>query len=265
MLHSSIPCNCIIYFIKSGEKEHLRNYIKFLEQYDHIPHFQTDERPCKKPQLTGRVKRVDSFRVKQKYLSPELVEMIQKSNIERSVYTKFKNQILTSGTIKWHHSEDFRNVCVMNDYSINGHLIPNSFVHVSSDIMDDDSPIIHCTCEIYNFIQNVEIEQETTISPDTSCMHCRFFSEHLLNAYELINEGQANIPRPLQIVKSSIQFMNDPIILLGDVLHTGTMKYSVKGNDYFSLITVNFAAGICYIKYHSGFCAAANMNKKRMP
>ena len=59
--------------------------------------------------------------------------------------------------------------------------------------------------------------------------------------------------------------MNDPVILLGDVLRTGTTKYSVKGNDYFSLITVNFAAGICYIKCHSGFCAAANINKKRMP
>ena len=52
------PCNHIIYFIKSGEKEHLRNYIKFLEQYDHIPHFHTDEPPRKKPQLTGWVKRV---------------------------------------------------------------------------------------------------------------------------------------------------------------------------------------------------------------
>ena len=70
------PHNRIIYFIKSGEKEHLRNYIKFLEQYNHIPHFHTDEPPRKKPRLTGWVKRVDSFRVKQKYLSPELVEMI---------------------------------------------------------------------------------------------------------------------------------------------------------------------------------------------
>ena len=43
------PRNHIIYFIKSGEKEHLRNYIKFLEQYDHIPHFHTDEPPRKKP------------------------------------------------------------------------------------------------------------------------------------------------------------------------------------------------------------------------
>ena len=256
------PRNCIIYFIKSGEKKHLRNYIKFLAQYDHIPHFHTDEPPHKKPRLTGQVRRVDSIRVKQKYLSPELIEMIQKSNIERSVYTKFKNQILTSGTIKWCHSEDGRNVCVMNDYSVNGHLIPNSFVHVAADFTDDDSPIIHCTCQIYNFIQNVEIEQETAISPDTLCMHCQFYNEHLVNAYEVINQGHANIPRPLQMVKSLIQFMNDNIVLLGDVLRTGTMKYSVKGNDYFSLVTVNFAAGTCYIQCHSGFCAAANMNKK---
>ena len=48
-------------------------------------------------------------------------------------------------------------------------------------------------------------------------------------------------------------------------LHTGTTKYSVKGDDYFSLVKVNFAGGIYYIKCHSGFCAAANMDKKRMP
>ena len=65
------------------------------------------------------------------------------------------------------------------------------------------------------------------------------------------------------MVKSSIEFMNDPVLLLGDVLRTGTTKYSVKGDDYFSLVTVNFAGGICYIKCHSGFCAAANMNKKK--
>ena len=105
----------------------------------------------------------------------------------------------------------------------------------------------------------------TEISPDTSCMHCRFFNDHLLNAYELINQGHADIPWPLQIVKSSIQFMNDPVLLLGDVLCTGTTKYLVKGNDYFALVTINFAGGICYIQWHSGFCAAVNINKKRMP
>ena len=42
------PHNCIIYFIKSGEKEHLRNYLKFLQVYEHTSCFQTDEPPRKK-------------------------------------------------------------------------------------------------------------------------------------------------------------------------------------------------------------------------
>ena len=50
--------------------------------------------------------------------------------------------------------------------------------------------------------------------------------EHLLNVFEVINQGLANIPRPSEIVKSSIQFMNDLVLLLGDVLQTGTTKYS---------------------------------------
>ena len=59
-------------------------------------------------------------------------------------------------------------------------------------------------------------------------MRIQFCKSNLLNAYELINEGHANIPRPLQLVKSSTQFMNDPVLLLGDILHTRTMKYSKK-------------------------------------
>ena len=191
--------------------------------------------------------------------------MIRQSNIDRSLYTKFKNQLLTSGTIKWRYNQDGRNVCIMNDYSVNGHLMPNSFAHISSKFTDGDTPVICCSCQIYNFIQNVEIEEGSEIAPETSCMHCHFFQEHLLNAYEVINQGCTNITRPLEMVRSSIQFMNDPVLLLGDVLSTGTTKYSVKGDDYFSLVTVNFAGSICYIKCHSSFCAAANMNKKIAP
>ena len=127
----------------------------------------------------------------------------------------------------------------MNDYSVNGHLMPNSFAHISSEFTDSDTLVIRCSCQIYNFIQNVEIEEGSEIAPETSCMHCRFFQEHLLNAYEVINRGCTNIARPLEMVRSSIEFMNDPVLLLADVLCTGTTKYSVKGDDYFSLVTVN--------------------------
>ena len=59
--------------------------------------------------------------------------------------------------------------------------------------------------------------------------------------------------------------MNDPVLLLGDILPFATTKYSVKGNEYFAIVTINFVGGICYIKCHSGFCGAANINKKRIP
>ena len=66
------------------------------------------------------------------------------------------------------------------------------------------------------------------------------------------------------MVKALIEFMNDPVLLLGDILPFATTKCSVKGNEYFSIITINFVGGICYIKCHSGFCATANINKKRI-
>ena len=47
----------------------------------------------------------------------------------------------------------------MNDNSVNGHLMPNSFAHISSEFTDPDTPVIRCSCQIYNFIQNVEIEE----------------------------------------------------------------------------------------------------------
>ena len=37
------PHNRIMYFIKSGELRHLKNYLKFLQLKDNIPEFQTDE------------------------------------------------------------------------------------------------------------------------------------------------------------------------------------------------------------------------------
>ena len=84
------PRNWIMYFIKTGELRHLKNYLKFLQLKDNIPEFQTDEPPHKKQCLTGQARRVDAFCLKQKYLSPECADMIQQSNIDRSLYTKFK-------------------------------------------------------------------------------------------------------------------------------------------------------------------------------
>ena len=73
---------------------------------------------------------------------------------ERSVYSTFKNQLLTSGLIKWRLSEGGKDICVMNDInSTSGHLIPNCFVHVSCEEFEE-GPIIKCKCE------NLQIPEE---------------------------------------------------------------------------------------------------------
>ena len=115
-----------MYFIKSCQIQKLGYLLQFLSNTDKKDEIYTPpEPPAKKQRLTSRArgKRIDAFRIKQKYLSPELVKLIQRSNIDRSVYTTFKNQLLTSGIIKWRYNNNGRNVCAMNDYSINGHLI----------------------------------------------------------------------------------------------------------------------------------------------
>ena len=46
-------------------------------------------------------------------------------------------------------------------------------------------------------------------------MHCRFFSDHLVNAYAEICTGRP-LTRPLEMVKLFIDKMNDPVLMLGD-------------------------------------------------
>ena len=51
--------------------------------------------------------------------------------------------------------------------------------------------------------------QELEIAWETSCMHCRFYNKHLMDAYDVINQGSSNLSGSLQMVKVPIEFMND--------------------------------------------------------
>ena len=198
-------------------------------------------------------------------------EFIEKCSVQSGVYATFKQQLLTSthGTIKWRYTHEGKDICVMNDVnSITGHLLPNSFVHVSCE-MFESGPVIKCTCEIYKFLQHFANEQyigdDQELDHETSCMHCHFFNEHLLNAYEKIAQGEHNNSCPLQIVNDSLQHMNTNVLLLGQPLQNGCTKFSVMGNNYFALVTLTFVHRQAYLKCHAGMCAASRVNKKRIP
>ena len=103
--------------------------------------------------------------------------------------------------------------------------------------------------------------------PDSSltCMHCRFYKDHLNNACERISsEPQGNLLRALRMVHESLQYMNDPVQLVGSVIDQGTMRFSCQGKESYSLIHMSFYNKICQVKCMDGICAANFKNHKNI-
>ena len=127
----------------------------------------------------------------------------------------------------------------MNDINpTTGYIIPGSYVHVTSTRTESSSEIyLTYTCEIYNLIQRAA-QQETPIcteeyvipNEELICMHCHYYRDHLLQAYEkAANEAPGKLSRPLIMVKESLQYINDQIQFAGNVIDNGTTKFSVWG------------------------------------
>ena len=100
-----------------------------------------------------------------------------------------KEQLLSEGLIKWRYHITHKDIVCMNDMDLDtGVLKPNDFVHVTCIKNFSDENIFSCTCELYNMIRHAG-HQEHTILPeeqaDTSmtCLLCRFYKCHLVNAH----------------------------------------------------------------------------------
>ena len=161
------------------------------------------------------------------------------ANPSRTLYAIFVKQLLTEGSIKWRQHQTNVDICVMNAYNpTTGFLMPQSFVHVSCT-NENGNLFLRCTCRIYDIIQRAA-KQETPLSPgeefvpDSSltCMHCRFYKDHLNNAYERISsEPQGHLLRALHMVHESLQYMNDTVQLVGSVIDQGTTRFSCEGKE----------------------------------
>ena len=137
----------------------------------------------------------------------------------RKLYTKFKEQLISDGAIKWRVHEREVDICAMNDINpTTGLLLPNSFVHVTCRKQTNGENFVTCTCDIYNLIQraatkNLQIipGEDTVLDNNLTCMHCRFFTEYLTNIHEVANTQNQPHSKVLEVVKSSFQYMNDEV------------------------------------------------------
>ena len=197
------------------------------------------------------------------------------SSRHRSLYSIFTQQLITDGLISWRHHSSMKETVVLSDYdTTTGVLLPLSYVHVNC-ITTNEAPgyILTCSCNMYELMKSAAISKSSFVDDDTTvldhetltCMHCRFYKEHLhqfKDSLHIIDSSTSLRDK----IKQSLEFMNNPVVLLGPASDKGSTKFSVKSNDHLAVVHMNFLkSGICYITCTNGECAAKMVNKKKMP
>ena len=210
------PCNRIMHFIIEDYSPSLHNLIKYLYNKDNgleeenaeIPQPVDDQPdshppPRKKTKISPHTVSVAPSAIS-KAAGIDLNQLLNSAQQNRTLYSKFKEQLITEGVIKWWCHEAHKDIAVLTDISTTtGHIVPNSFVHVTCVKDMSGEYIIKCTCAIYKMIQCAAHQKnpifpEEEMLPDAtfSCIHCRYFKEKLFNAYnEAANVESINIPK----------------------------------------------------------------------
>ena len=246
---------------------YIRRNIDIIEQPQQLP--------CKRRKQAPRIIAISPENLSQAS-GLQLDEILNSALTQQTLYTKSQEDMLTQDTINWRlNDEEEGNICVMNDYSKStGAFIPNKYVHVKCIKILENDIALHCTCDMYSYIQ-MSSHQEVSLWPDDeqylhqslTCMHRRFYKDHLVNAYEKIcNSTMTLLTRSLAIVvKESLQHMNQPIQLLGNVIYRGMTKFSVKGTNSYSIVYISFYLGKCMSTCLDRVCASLFKRHKKIP
>ena len=65
-------------------------------------------------------------------------------------------------------------------------------------------------------------------------------------------------------MNESLQYMNDPVQLVGNVIDQGTTRFSCQGKEAHSLVHLSFYNSVCQVKCIDGVCAANFKNHKNI-
>ena len=278
------PRNRLMWYITQDESFApqllVRRYLQLDQKQGDIYSFNLDNnefpeppRPRKKRKQQKRIVSVDIQQLARD-VGEDYNEILNCARSNRNLYTRFKEELVMEGLIRWRHHDENTEICVMTDYnSRNGNIIPGNFVHVTKLKTNEGNDIYQCTCAIYNHVKGVAQNQlrhdsNEELFPDETmtCMHCRYFKEELHDAYTQIQNRNTNLPWHLDQVNSSLQFMNDPVQLVGSVLQRGTTRFSVKGeDDSCAFVFITFYQDRCYAKCTNGICGAQMQNRKKLP
>ena len=107
--------------------------------------------------------------------------------------------------------------------------------------------------------------EDEVLDENLTCIHCRFFREHLLDAYTTVTtQATTQFTRPLFMVHKSLQHMNTLVQLVGNVIPGGTTRFSAKGKEGLSFVHISFYQRNAQILCIDGHCSINFKNKKNI-
>ena len=274
------PRNRIMYFMDTGKEAELFQIVKNILKGDqtsetdaYIMEMEPPPVPRKKRKHSAHLVSVSQCAVFTA-VGADIITQFNHANPNCTLYKLFEEQLVTEGIIRWRLHEQNRYVCIMNDIKpTTGHLMPQSFVHVEcTKGANDEDIFIRCTCNIYNLIQRAAHQEshflpgeDVVLDENLTCMHYRFFREHLVDVYTTVTtQARTQFTRPLFMVHESLQHMNSPIQLVGNVIPGGTTRFSAKGKESLSIVHISFYQGNAQILYTDGNCSINFKNKKNI-
>ena len=275
------PRYLLLYFLSSDydytkvTKSLIESLLEKDAQYENAP---VEEPPAKKMkwQQATHIVRINST-VLWHDVGEDLNEKFNfTQNVSRSLYDNFKEELILLGCIAWCYHSDETDVCIMNDVvPTTGVLSPNAFVHVMKTADYSGQDIIKCTCSIFDFIRCAAHNDnphwpfaDTYPDVEMSSPHCHSYNEFLQDGFEIrSNNTLEELNIPLRMVKKSLGYLNEQVLLLGNVTPASTMKFSVKeqNGESYSCVHVTFTHGKCMLTCSDGMCKARMHNKKRVP
>ena len=273
----SSPRNRLIHLHLNHLTPSLYQLMKFLHEKDRNEPDAVEVQPAtKKRRIVPRAVSITP-RALCKSAGVDLDLLVNSAEPNRPLYIQFSEELISNGTIKWRSHDSHTDICLMTDINpSNGIIVPNSFVHVMYENNLYGQVLLKCTCQIYQMISRAA-RQEISFDPSSSdavpdenftCMHCRFYKQHLMNAYKEARGDYPHLTTPpiaLEKVKTSLSDMDKPVFLIGDTFNNGTTKFSVRGESTHAIINLTFSRGRCNLRCSDGLCQVQMVSKKRIP
>jgi len=202
---------------------------------------------------------------------PGIVRSCQEQPL--SLFSSFKQEVLTNGTVQWRQSLPLEQVILFNDYSlITGQLLPNKYVHltvIKSADQHDSETLLRCSCQAYQQLQGTTKRgllsqltetEEAFLGSDLTCMHCRLFQEECMDLSDVDN--LSNLQRKLT---ESMGPEYCELLLIDTPYPQATTKFSVKADgEPFAFVHLWFENSKCLVQCQNGMCKARHKKKRKV-